>query len=73
MNQFRKLRINAEITQEELAVDLGITQSAVAKWEKGDTSPRAELLPRIASVLGCTVDELLKKEGSSLEERKEER
>lgn len=34
----------------------------VFQWEKGQTLPRASLLPTIAELYGCTVDELLKKE-----------
>ena len=47
------------ITQNELAVAIGVGQSTVAMWETGQAYPRAALLPKIAQVLGCTVDELL--------------
>ena len=46
-------------TQDDLAVELGIDRSTVAKWETGKAYPRASLLPKIAEILGCTVDELL--------------
>lgn len=47
------------MTQSELANQIGIDRSTIAKWETERSSPRAELLPKIASILGCTVDELL--------------
>ena len=57
----KKLREEKGITQAELATRLGITQSAVAQWEKGITKPAIDKLLKIAEYLGCTVDELLVK------------
>lgn len=56
----KERRKQANITQSELAASIGVGQSAVAMWETGASLPRAELLPKIASVLNCTVDDLLK-------------
>ena len=49
----------AGITQIELSEALEVAQSTVAMWETGKAYPRAALLPKIAQILGCTVDELL--------------
>ena len=46
------------MTQAELAGQLGVNPSSVAKWETEKSYPRADLLPRIAQLLGCTIDEL---------------
>lgn len=59
MNKFKSLREAAQFTQIELARKIGVGQSTIAMWETERSFPRAELLPKIASVLGCTVDELL--------------
>lgn len=50
------------ITQKELAIRLNVSQGAISQWEIGTTNPSIELLPRLAEILGCTVDELLVKE-----------
>lgn len=55
-------RKKAGVTQGELAEKLGVTQGAVSQWENGDTKPSVELLPKLASVLGCTIDELFRTE-----------
>ena len=55
----KEIRTNLKITQEELAKSLDIDRSTVAKWETGEAMPRAEKLPKIAQILGCTVDDLL--------------
>lgn len=46
------------MSQEELAELVGVTQSAVAKWENGETYPRGALLPKLAKTLGCGIAEL---------------
>ena len=56
----REKRVSIQMTQKELADKMSIGRSAVANWETGRTNPRAELLPKIAKVLNCTVDELLR-------------
>lgn len=56
------LRKKAGLTQADVAKELGITDSAVNQWEKKKTFPKTEVLPKLARLYGCTVDELLKEE-----------
>ena len=60
----KKAREKVGLTQQELANELGVVQSTVAMWETQSSLPRADKLPALAKVLGCTIDELLK-EGES--------
>ena len=59
MNLLKKARKKAGISQESVAIKLNVTQGAISQWEKGKSLPRAELLPKLAALYGCTVDELL--------------
>lgn len=60
MNIMRERRLRGAIpTQREVAKILGVKASAVSKWERGIAKPRADKLPAIAKLYGCTVDELL--------------
>lgn len=60
MNVLKKQRILGDIpSQKEVAKALGVGQSAVSKWEKGLAKPRADKLPAIAKLYGCTIEELL--------------
>ena len=63
MHLIKKLREKKKLTQEDLAVMLGMKRSAISKWETGEALPRAETLKRLAKILGCTIDELLKNTG----------
>lgn len=56
------LRKTANMTQDELAIKLGVDRSTVAKWETGDALPRAAMLPDIAATLKCSIDDLLCRE-----------
>lgn len=56
--RIKELRMSANLTQEQLANVLGVNRSAVAMWESGEALPRADKLPELAKILGCTIDEL---------------
>lgn len=47
------------LTQQQLADQLGIAQQTLAHYEGGDRCFPASMLPRLAEKLGLTVDELL--------------
>ena len=53
------LRRQKELKQDDLAEMLGVSPQAVSKWENDQTCPDISLLPKLAEVLGVTVDELL--------------
>ena len=47
------------LSQNDLARQLGVDQTAVHTWERGKAMPNAKRLPAIAKILKCSVDELL--------------
>lgn len=62
INNFKKARLIAGITQCELAEKLGVSTVTVCKWEHGQTLPRAKRIRAVADALNTTVSELLKEE-----------
>ena len=61
--QIKELRLKAGLTQEQLADRMNMNQSALSKWEKGVSAQRADKLPELAKILGCTIDELFTENG----------
>ena len=57
-NAILKLRKAKNITQEELAKIIGVTNQAVSKWETGGGLPDIELLPKIADYFNVSIDKL---------------
>ncbi len=55
----KDLRKKSGISQNELALRLGVTQQAVGKWESGRSSPDPSTVARIAEILDTTTDYLL--------------
>ena len=53
------LRKEKGLTQEELATHMGVSPQAVSKWENDQTCPDISALPKLARLLGVSVDELL--------------
>lgn len=51
-------RRSANMTQAEFADKLGVQRGRVAMWETGASLPMADLLPAIAEILECTIDDL---------------
>ena len=47
------------LTQKDLAEKLDITDKAVSKWERGLACPDTALIPKLAVILGITIEELM--------------
>ena len=55
----KRLRRNADMTQEELAELLSISSQAFSRWETDSAMPDISLLPALVNIFGVTSDELL--------------
>ena len=53
------LRRETNLKQDDLAQMLEVSPQAVSKWENDQTCPDISLLPKLAKILGVSVDELL--------------
>ncbi|MBQ8407478.1 MAG: helix-turn-helix transcriptional regulator [Clostridia bacterium] len=52
-------RRHSRLTQNDLAVRVGVTAQAVSKWEQGRSCPDIAILDEIADALGISLFELL--------------
>ena len=66
------LRKEKGMTQTDLAEKMNVTDKAVSKWERNLSCPDINSIPKLAEVLGTTVEELLnaqtKKEDNKINE-----
>lgn len=60
---YAKLRDEKKLTDYKVAEMTGITRSSFSDWKSGRSKPKADKLLKIASVLGVSIEELLKSEG----------
>lgn len=61
-DNLRRLRLEKEYTQENLAEKLGVAPQSVSRWECGTTLPDVMLLPALAKLYGVTVDDLYRED-----------
>lgn len=52
-------RENNNLTQEQLASMLGLTDKSISRWEHGKTMPDISMLNPLSDILGVSVQELL--------------
>ena len=64
LSRIKELRRKNKLSQTELAEKMSVGQTAVSMWENGTNFPKSEMLPKLAKVLGCTIDDLFDKEGA---------
>ena len=57
--RLRELRVDRGLTQVTLAKALKVSQSSIAKWEKGDLEPNLETLGNIRTFFKVSMDYLL--------------
>lgn len=55
--KIRFFRKEKRITQEEFSEMIGVSPQAVSKWERYQCYPDITILPQLAKVISCTVDD----------------
>lgn len=58
-DKLAKQRKNNNLSQEQLADQLGVSRQAVSKWESGSSYPDMEKIIQISNALNCTLEDLL--------------
>lgn len=64
-NNIRAFRLEKQMTQAQLANELGVQYQTVSKWETETSVPDTAMLPMLADALGVTIDELFGRRKSS--------
>jgi len=58
-DNLQHLRATRNMTQEQLAMLLGVSRQSVSKWEAERAYPEMDKLLKICDLFGCTLDELV--------------
>lgn len=66
-DNIKKARLDAGLTQIEVAKKLGIAQAQYARWENGGRNPKDETVEKLAEIFGTSF-EILKGRDDGLEE-----
>lgn len=51
----KRMRVARHMSQDDLAIKLGVTRSAVSGWEVGRNEPSIDMLKQIATTLHVSV------------------
>ena len=57
--RLKKLREEKNILSKDLASIINVEPSTITNWEKGNRSPKGDMLIRIADYFDCSIDYLL--------------
>ena len=64
------LRKEKGMTQKQLADMLNITDKAVSKWERDIAWPDTQMIPKLAEILGVSVEELMNAKSAPISRHK---
>lgn len=67
--RIRELMEQRGLQRVQLADAMGVTPACITKWVQETAYPSADKLPKLASVLGCTIDALYGREPPEVEEK----
>jgi len=59
LSPIKRCRINAGLTQQQLADMLGVMQHHISRWETGERAPSALTLLKISKILKCNIEDLV--------------
>jgi len=59
-NNLKRIRTEKNISQGDIARELGVSRGFVSNLENGKTNPTLATISRVADALGVSTDELLK-------------
>lgn len=65
MKIIKERREALHLSQEDLAAKANVSRVSIARYEAGERIPNVDIAARIAVALGCTVDDLIRREESA--------
>ena len=59
--KIKELRKSRNMTQNELAISVGVERTTVTMWETGNSVPSIDALKKLAAIFNCKIDDLIDK------------
>lgn len=56
----KNIRQLKNITQCDVAIKLNCNQTSISKYEKGIAEPKIEQIPKLAKILDCSIEDIVK-------------
>lgn len=53
------MRTECNLTQKQVALQLGVVESCYANWEQGRTEPNIDMLRQLSNIMQVSIDELI--------------
>ena len=66
LTRIKELRVNKDLSQEELGKILGVTQRTVSGWENNEYFPSAEALIKMADIFNVSIDYLICRDSQTI-------
>lgn len=57
--RIKHFRKQLRLSQEKLAKLVGVAQASISQWESNEVVPALKNIRKMASIFGCSVDELI--------------
>jgi transcriptional regulator with XRE-family HTH domain len=70
-SNIRALREKKELTQNELAKILGVTEGAVSSWEHGRNTPRMGIIQKMSVIFGVQTTDIIDGDSEKLSKLKD--
>ena len=58
MDRIRELRTQQGLTQAALGLKVGVNQTAIGKYERGELEPSVDILKKLSAIFECSIDYL---------------
>lgn len=55
-----ELRVSKNLTQTQLAIELGVKRTTISMWENHKAFPKYDSLEKLANLFECSIDEIIK-------------
>ena len=53
------IRLSQNLKQEYIAHEIKVSQKTISAWEKGTRQPPIKILPKLAKILNCSIEDLV--------------